>query len=411
MKNMDDILKTALTPKDEPNYWLNQSILSQAKEAKPMKKRNPKKFATVACSLALALGIGSISVYAAWKYLTPDRIAEEIGENRLAEAFSGEDSVYINETQSCGGYDITLLGITTGENLTTYKYMTDDFSVMSASEENTEALDQANNSGMKEHNDRTYVMFAVEHEGLSQEDFYSDPGFTAFPIVAGYDPQACMSILQHGSGEQRIVKDGSFYLMYECDNLEIFADNNIYMCISDDLPEFSEYSYLYDADAGTIARNEEYEGLNALFYLPLDASKADPATAQAALDAYEARLETIESTPEPSHPESVQKAFDFADQITPENIDELATPLEGENATMTFTPDNQGRYRIEITDPFGQTTSARMTREGLFPDGTTEQIHSYGISNNNPDTLLLGYYTLNADGTVTLQLYSPNLPE
>ena len=46
--------------------------------------------------------------------------------------------------------------------------------------------------------------------------------------------------------------------------------------VSDDNPSFSEYSYLYDNDFQNIARNEEYEGLNALFSLPMDAAKADP---------------------------------------------------------------------------------------------------------------------------------------
>ena len=58
-----------------------RGFLIQKQSAPPVNLPwNPKKFATVACSLALTLGIGSISVYAAWKYLTPDRIAEEIGE-------------------------------------------------------------------------------------------------------------------------------------------------------------------------------------------------------------------------------------------------------------------------------------------------------------------------------------------
>ena len=64
MKNMDDILKQALTPKDEPDFWLNERVLSQSKEVKPMKKMNQKKFATVTICRVLMLGIGSISVYA-----------------------------------------------------------------------------------------------------------------------------------------------------------------------------------------------------------------------------------------------------------------------------------------------------------------------------------------------------------
>ena len=43
MKNIDDILKQALTPKKVPDFGLNQNILSQIKEATPMKKRTNKK--------------------------------------------------------------------------------------------------------------------------------------------------------------------------------------------------------------------------------------------------------------------------------------------------------------------------------------------------------------------------------
>lgn len=38
MKNMDDILKQALTPKNEPDFRLNERILSHSKEVKPIKK-------------------------------------------------------------------------------------------------------------------------------------------------------------------------------------------------------------------------------------------------------------------------------------------------------------------------------------------------------------------------------------
>ena len=61
MKNIDAILKQALTPTDEPDFWLNQKILSMAKEAVPMKKKKYKT-AAVFVSAAIALGIGSISI-------------------------------------------------------------------------------------------------------------------------------------------------------------------------------------------------------------------------------------------------------------------------------------------------------------------------------------------------------------
>lgn len=414
MKNADDMLKQALTPKNEPDYWLNQDILKHLKEDAPMKKMNRKKFATVAISGALALGIGSISVYAAWKYLNPGEVVSEIGEDRLADAFSEENAVYINETQSYGGYDVTLLGITSGENLTKYKYLTDDFQVAGLNEESAELMEEALQDGLESHDDRTYVMFAIEGEGLSSGSYNYNPPFDSFPIVAGYDPEVCQSMFGHGSGMRQIKKDGVLYLMYECDNLEKFADHDIYMCVSDDMPAFSEYSYLYDEASGSLTRNEEYEGLNALFSLPLDPLKADPAAAEAELKAYQDRQKTrktAESEQKSPLPGSIQEAFDFVSQITPENIEEHAVLLDGENSERTFVPDNQGRVLIEYSDDSG-ITRWKVAVEELFADGKTEFVSSdYGVTNQNLDTLLVHYYKLNEDQTVTLKLYTPNLPE
>ena len=131
MKNIHDILNQALAPENEPSDWLIQNILAQSKEVTPMKTTHNRRFATAALSCALVLGIGSLTVYAAWNYLKPAQVAEQIGEDVLRDAFSGENAIYMNETQSCGGYDVTLLGITSGKSLTEYKYWANDHSVTS----------------------------------------------------------------------------------------------------------------------------------------------------------------------------------------------------------------------------------------------------------------------------------------
>ena len=43
MKSMDDILTNALTPSEEPEFRLNQSIIAQAKEDHSMKPNKIKK--------------------------------------------------------------------------------------------------------------------------------------------------------------------------------------------------------------------------------------------------------------------------------------------------------------------------------------------------------------------------------
>jgi len=416
MKNMDDILKQALTPKDEPDFWLNESILSQSKEAKPMKKMNRKKFASVAFSCALMLGIGSVSVYAAWQYLMPDQVIDEMemGEDKLADAFSEENAVYINETQSYGGYEVTLLGITSGENLTKYKTYVNDNSVKTFDAANSDnPAKSLLADGFVELNDRSYILFAVENKNQTFKDISEFEAYLDIsPIIMGYDYETCTGVLANGSGSRSMIKDGVIYYMYECNNLEKFAEHDIYMCVSDDLPAVSEYSYIYDKDAGTIARNEEYEGLNALFMLPIDPEKADPKAAAEEMKAYEERCRRVrESESEETLSEKIQKAYDFVDQITPENINDYAVPITEEGATQTFGPtDAQGRISIDCSYYRCQFRT-KMPVDKMFPDGKTEYVSSGGITDNNLDTLLIEHYKLNPDGTVTLQFYAPKLPE
>ncbi len=74
MKSMDDILTNALTPSEEPEFRLNQSIIAQAKEDHSMKPNKIKKFTAIACSAALVLAAGSVSIYAARKLLLPKAV-------------------------------------------------------------------------------------------------------------------------------------------------------------------------------------------------------------------------------------------------------------------------------------------------------------------------------------------------
>lgn len=387
MKKMDDILNQALTPENEPDFWLIQDILSKSKEVTPMKKNTTKKYAAALASCLLALGAVSATVYAAFNYLNPDQITREWGEPTLADAFSGEDAIYINETQSYGGYDITLLGVTSGQNLTEYQYSND--SVLLA--------------------DRSYVLFAIENENLEPDPY--NPDFTIFPVVMGYDYETYSSMFEQASGAHSEKRGGTLYYMYECNNLELFADHDIYMCVSDDLPSLSEYSYIYNNASGTLTRNTQYEGLNALFSLPLDTAKANPSKAAKQTAAYEKRQaklqENMSATDSPGMSGQLKEAFEFVGQITEKNIDEYATPLAEEGSVLTFFPDSQGRLDIRY-DHYGNGSHFKASPKDLFADGKTEAVSYGGASDGNPNSILIEHYTLNEDGSVTLRLYTPN---
>ncbi len=58
------------------------------------------------------------------------------------------------------------------------------------------------------------------------------------------------------------------YQLLECNNVENLADE-LYICVIDSM-FYNARAYQYDEVTGEISRNEEYEGLNALFVLPIE---------------------------------------------------------------------------------------------------------------------------------------------
>ena len=86
-KKLDELLRHALTPAEQPDSRLNREILNQAKEMRYMKRKTMKRLPAAAAVAALVLGAGSLTAFAAWKYLTPENVAQEMNDSQLAEAF------------------------------------------------------------------------------------------------------------------------------------------------------------------------------------------------------------------------------------------------------------------------------------------------------------------------------------
>ncbi|MDE6312847.1 MAG: hypothetical protein K2M46_04400 [Lachnospiraceae bacterium] len=379
MKNkMDDLLKQALTPTDEPSYWLNQKILNQIKENEHMKIKTGKRTLVAALTLVCVLGIGSLTTYAAWKFLTPDNVASKLDYGRVAEAFQSPDAVKVNETQSYGGYDITLLGIVSGKGLS--KYISDG-----------QIMDN-----------RTYCVTAIaKQDGTpmpeTSDDAYGEQPFLVSPLIQGYNP-IWYNIFTMNGGYSDIVEDGVLYRLAECDTVELFADKEIYLCVLDDA-FYNADAYVYDETTGRISRNTSYNGINALFSLPLDPAKADAAAAEE----YMKNLDSEEEIQEEIHEETeVDKWFN---NLTPDNINEFAIPLE--TTAQTQTPDKDGMctFTYELESSSGESI---INVDSLFPDGKPgmSKIMS-GSGGDTLEDLLVETYTLNEDGTVTFMIYIP----
>lgn len=93
------------------------------------------------------------------------------------------------------------------------------------------------------------------------------------PFLKGYNP-GIVNVMTLKGGYKDTVIDGVFYRIMNCENIEVFADSTVYLGVNEGaFPDRS--AFVYDESTGEITRAEDFAGVNALFELPFDFSKAD----------------------------------------------------------------------------------------------------------------------------------------
>ena len=201
----------------------------------------------------------AVSAFAAWNLLKPGEIAEQLNDKTPSAAFESENVVNINESVTSGDYIFTLLAIVSGKDITDHTtYSSDDIRA-----------------------DRTYAVVAIQRTDGAPMPSYDDDGFTPFyisPYVKGQKP---WQVNAHtlGGGHAEIFADGVLYRMVEFDNITMFADCGVYLGIHEgSFP--NNYVFISDEQTGELKANPEYEGVSALFNLPIDKSLADPEKAE-----------------------------------------------------------------------------------------------------------------------------------
>lgn len=380
-KELDQILQEALSPDKEPDEWLNQKILRRAKETKYMDKKLRRaketkymdkklrrRIPVAAFATALVLSVGSMSAFAAWHYLTPDKVAEVVNEPGLIEAFKSKDAITINESQTYGDLKVTLLGIVSGKNLR--KYVIE------------EELDEG----------KTYVVTALEKvDGtpIDVETPFRLKHVNVCPLVKGLTPEQQDYVFTWSVGLGTIENDGIEYRITECDNVEIFADRGLYISVSD-THDCSD-AYQYNEKTGEFARNESYEGINALFDLPIDKSKADPEAAEKYFLA-----EKIAAW----NGKEVEKNADLLEELT-----QILTP--DKDGIVHFSAyklgsGKMGKGSFSVKDYFEGKKVGETVVNSVIKDNSE---HSGNI---NYDVYYMDTFTLNEDGTVTLKVYYYN---
>lgn len=392
IKDIDQLLQAALTPTDEPDVELNDRILLQVKERQMMdgrkkiyQRRIPAAVIAAVCVLVLCSG----TALAVYKYLAPAEVAKEAHDDTLQKAFLSDDAIPVNETRESGGYRITLLGSVAGRNISDFIAET--------------------SYGVKEDN-KIYTVVAIEHTDgtpmpdTSSDDYGKEPFYVSH-YIRGLDP-ARYSLMSMGGGYHEMVRDGIMYRLLEMDNIEMFADRGIYVGVSSGT-FYDPEAYAYDESSGKMSRNESYAGVNVLFELPVDTSKADSAAAEA----YLRKLQESWDTPsEPVEKDATDMEVDeFMEKLTPENLDEYAEPIESTRQTCTIKSMEDGaytclEYAYELEN--GAAGNGTVELENLFPDGKPGTVlGSYSYDDEGLSSLLIDVFTLNEDGSVTFVLY------
>lgn len=396
-ENLDDILKRVLTPTEEPGDILNGEILRLVKEREHMRQKKYKRMSAAVIAAAV-LAASSLTAFAAWQYRSADSVAERLGDQKLAEAFEAQESEQAptgeepfgkgldeitGESQSFGGYQVTLLGVISGSDISKYERM--------------------HNGEIRE--DRMYCVVAIRKEDGTPVNAEKEHFFVS-PLIGGLNPGLYNAVTLCGNyGE--FVEDGILYRLLECDNIEYFADQKLYLCVSD-TDFYSTDLYDYREADGTISRNTAYEGLNALFELKLDASKADAEKAKALIE----EIGSVKEAPEVELPGEAQDAMAWAEKLTPENIEQYCVRME--NTVQTMTPDAEGYIVQEswlVNEKVSDTAGGgggRFHVKYIFEEGYEGLvIAGYGCSEEGLKDLVIDTYTRNEDGTVTFAAYVP----
>lgn len=223
------------------------------KECIVMKKRGIYRIAAAAAAVAVL----TVSAYAASRWLSPAQVAEMHGDPILAQAFESGDAVKLNQTVETGDLAVTLAGLVSGENLSRW----------------SSQADQA----------RTYAVMILESLNgtpLNTDDFPLGE-YTLTPLVAGFTPWSVNSWTLN-AGASLLEQDGVLYYLLDVRSIEMFADHTVYLAFyQGTVPGRDTFTM---AEDGTISFAENFEGPHAMFTLPLDQSKADPAAVEKFMD-------------------------------------------------------------------------------------------------------------------------------
>lgn len=405
-KAMDVIKEEYLN--EELDSWQNQKIKGKG-EGKNMIKI--PFFKTVPVAAAAMIGIlvaGSLTTYAAWKFLSAEQVVEIAGDTKLANAFKGEDAIAVNESQSFGDYKVTLLGATSGKNLSDYMLKC--------------------NGELKDN--RTYAVVSISKKdgtAMPETDTFSSEmtekdEFFVTPFIKGENP-VDINVFKINGSSTVFTEGGVEYQIVSCDNLEAFAKRGVYLGVLM-TRLIDDTVYHFDKETGEITRNEDYDGMNLLFNLPLDESKGNEAAAEKQLAKWDkdAQNDFAAMVVQGGHKKGIEYTYSSTrEEMIIEKTTDGKEKREEEKkwnvkrvkkeaviikeTVQKVKPDKDGT--IEYSWEFGNMGGSGFIEENeVFKDGQLGMSDTVKLSyEDEGKQLYITTFSRNEDGTVTVALY------
>lgn len=242
----DSVKFSANFEQDTVEYLLRAADCRTQKHKEIIKMKSHNNIRKIVIAVAI-IAILTTSAFALTVLLSPKEVATHTNDSTLAKAFDSENAVNINKSVQAGDYTITLEGIVSGRGLTDYC------------------------GDVQE--DKSYIVAAVSYADGHEITADDDICFTFTPLVQGYEPWLVNAWTLSG-GYTSFINEGVKYFIFECSNIEIFADNTIYLAAyeGDEAPSAGIFTI---RENGDIVFAEGFDEPHAMFTLPLDSSKAD----------------------------------------------------------------------------------------------------------------------------------------
>lgn len=262
---LDDLLYEALKEQDTPSQSLNRQILEKLydQEEKGMNKNTDKRQykSVIAAAIVIAiLLVGGGSAYASYRYLSAEQVIDLVSNDRrpIAKAFENGDAIKMDEAQESGEYTIRMLGLASGKDIVSYI-------------QDEEMRDIAEKS-----------MYAVVEIYKTDGSAMPYDYFCISPLIGGVPFQVANNATMQ-NGTTWFIQDDVLYELMECENLEKFADRGVWVSVAESFGAEAR-AFALDETTGEYSKKPGYDGVSALFKLPLDEALADKEAADAYID-------------------------------------------------------------------------------------------------------------------------------